>query len=239
MKSSLKERFKPLLPKFEKSYQKAAKAEDERQGYYRDQADKWFKAAIVLAVLLAASQYYGFVLGKQPKVKPYYVEMDERGNVTNIIAAENVEADISESARQKEVETWIENARSVTLDDVVNSDRTSRAYRQATPAAQRKLALYYESGGENGTPMAATYRSQDVTVTVKDFTISKRAGTNNSYSVRWKEEIYNRNTGSLIEGSPQPWVADITIAIVPPKNEQQLREFPLGVYIADFNWSQD
>ena len=178
-------------------------------------------------------------MGKQPKLTPYYVTINEQGNVTNIVKAEEVNWTVDEASRKKEIERFIENARSVTMDNVVNNQRTSEAYQQATAAAQRKLAFYFEKGGVDGDPMDAQARSEDVTVQLRDFTFSKRAGTQNSYVVRWKESIYSRTTGLLIKDSPQPWIADITIAIVPPENEKQLREFPLGVYIADYAWSQD
>ena len=239
MFNDLKKRITAVLPRFRSSYEKAVQEEDERQGYYRDQANRWFSISVGLAVLLAINQFYAFQLGKQPKLAPFYVTVNEQGEATNIINAEEVTWSVDEAARKREITRFITNSRTVSLDNVVNNTRTSEAYRQSTAAAQRKLALYFESGGEDGDPMAASSRSSDVTVQLTDFTLSKRAGTDSSYVVRWKEKIYSRTTGKLIENSPQPWIADITIAIVPPENEQQLREFPLGVYIADYAWSQN
>ena len=58
----------------------------------------------------------------------------------------------------------------------------------------------------------------------------------NSYQVRWNEEEYALDSA---QKTIVPMTGVFTVHLSPPKEEKDISNNPLGMYITDFNWSKD
>jgi type IV secretion system protein TrbF len=59
--------------------------------------------------------------------------------------------------------------------------------------------------------------------------------SDSSFQVKWTEQVYER--GSL--ASTTRWTAILTVVIRPPRNAEQLRRNPLGVFVNAVDWSRE
>ena len=65
--------------------------------------------------------------------------------------------------------------------------------------------------------------------------INKVAGTNNSYQIRWVENVYNK--GTLIDS--KRILGIFSIKIEQPRNLEELQQNPLGIKISDYHISNE
>jgi type IV secretion system protein VirB5 len=56
-----------------------------------------------------------------------------------------------------------------------------------------------------------------------------------TYQVQWRETTYDQGVAT----SSTNWTGLFTTKIQPPKNEQELRVNPLGIFITTFQWSRE
>ena len=74
------------------------------------------------------------------------------------------------------------------------------------------------------------------TVQVKIGSMLAMTDGSSSYQIRWTEEHYDIASGKK---TSMPMSGIFTIRLQPPKQQQDLEINPLGIFIADFNWTQE
>ena len=121
---------------------------------------------------------------------------------------------------------FIENVRSIPADGIVLRQNWLRAYDFATD----KGALFLNDYARANDPFAQLGKVQ-VSVEVS----SVIRASNDSFRVAWTERRYV--DGALAETAR--WSAILTIAVQTPRDPQALQKNPLGVFVANLNWSKE
>ncbi|MER9527142.1 conjugal transfer protein TrbF [Mesorhizobium sp. M0292] len=212
-------------PEPETPYQKAGQLWDERIGTARAQARNW--RLVAFCSLALSTGLSGGLLWQsmQGRVVPYVVEVDRFGEARAVAPAiQNYQPDDAQIAWH--LGRFIQSVRSVSTDAVLVRQSWLSAYDFATDRAALFLNEYAKANdpfGQIGT------RSVSVQVT------SVVRASDSSFQVKWTEQEFER--GSL--ASTTRWTAILTIVIRPPKNTDQLRKNPLGVFINAIDWSRE
>lgn len=206
-------------------YQKAGQLWDERIGSARVQARNWrFMAfgSLALAIGLSGGLMWQSM---QSRVVPYVVEVDRFGEARAVAPAVQ-DYEPSDAQIAWHLGRFISNVRAISTDPVLVRQNWLSAYDFATDRAALFLNEYAKANdpfGQIGT------RSVSVQVT------SVVRASDNSFQVKWTEQVYER--GSL--ASTSRWTAILTVVIRPPSNADQLRRNPLSVFINAIDWSRE
>lgn len=206
-------------------YQKAAQVWDERIGSARVQAHNWRLMALgslVVSLILAGMLLW---LGPSASTTPYIVEVDPHGGARAVGPAPEAYKP-SDAQIAFHLARFVENVRSLSIDPVVVRQNWLKAYDFVTDRAAVSLNDY----ARDNDPFSKVGRE---TIAVEVTSVVRASDA--SFQVRWLERIYDggalKNTRRL--------TGLFSIIITPPKTEDAVRKNPLGIYVHDFNWSED
>lgn len=210
----------PITP-----YQKASQAWDERIGSARVQARNWRLMAfgcLVLATAMAAGLVWR---AGQSTVTPYVVEISDSGQVRAVGEAAEaykpVDAQIAFHLMR-----FITDVRSLSIDPIVVRQNWLDAYTYTTDRGATALNAYAQAND----PFAAVGQ-KSVAVEIS----SVVRASDKSFQLRWIERTYIN--GSL--AGTERWTAILTTFLQPPRNVDQLRRNPLGIYVDALNWNRE
>ncbi len=212
-------------PEPETPYQRAAQAWDDRIGAARVQAGNWRLmafGALTLASGLAAALVWQ---GARGTVTPWVVEVDRLGAAQAVAPAEAGWRP-NDAQIAWHLARWIEQVRSVPADQVVQRQNWLRAYDYATAQGSRALNDY----ARNNDPFSGAGRTQvgvDVSSVIR--------ASPNSFRVSWSERRYQ--DGQL--AATERWTAILTVVLQPPRDAEQIRKNPLGVFVHALDWSRE
>jgi type IV secretion system protein VirB5 len=206
-------------------YQKAAQLWDERIGSARVQARNW--RLMAFGCLATTAGLGGGLLWQsmQSRVLPYVVEVDRLGEARSIAPA------VAEYRPTDPQIAWhlgrfIRNVRSISTDPVLVRENWLSAYDFVTDRAAIFLGEYARAND----PFAAIgTRSVSAQVT------SVVRASDTSFQVKWTESLFER--GSLVR--TERWTAILTILVQPPRNADDLRQNPLGIFVNAIDWSRE
>ncbi|WP_171181018.1 conjugal transfer protein TrbF [Ruegeria sp. HKCCD8929] len=206
-------------------YQKAAQVWDDRIGAARVQARNWRLMAFGCLILAAGLGVALIWHSTRGSVVPYVVEVDALGAAQAVAPAM---ADYSPSDPQIawHLARFIENVRQVPADPIVLRKNWLRAYDFATDRG----ALALNDHARINDPFARVGDSQ---VSVEVSSVIRASGE--SFRVAWTERRYE--TGQL--AATERWTAILTVTIQPPRDAEQLRANPLGIFVHAINWSKE
>lgn len=205
-------------------FAKARQEWDDRLGSLRAQADHWRRgawASLSVAGLLGVGLAW---VGAQTRVATYIVEVDQTGKPGRIQLLEPVYRPDKNLAGHF-IGRLVEQVRAIPSDPVVLSKNFSHAYRFITGTAKPKMDDYGR-GLESLIAEKAT-RSVEVQNVLE--------ASETSFQVTWSESTYR--SGALTDR--KSYIGLFTYLIQPPRDEQEVYENPLGVYLTDFNWSEN
>jgi type IV secretory pathway TrbF-like protein len=218
------ERYGDSTP-VETPYHRAAQVWDDRIGSARVQARSWRLMAFA-CVGLAAISLGAFIYAEQDThIATYVVPVDRYGRPGRIEAAER-------GYRPSQAETgyfvaeFVELVRAKSTDPVVLRQNWLKAYGFVSGDAQAGLSRH----ARDHDPFA---RLGQEAVTVEIVSVLPRSP--NSYQVQWREITFDQGLAS----PATRWTGLFTVAIRQPRNEEQLRANPLGLFITAFQWSRD
>jgi len=80
-------------------------------------------------------------------------------------------------------------------------------------------------------PFSAAKR--DTAVAVEVVSVVQRS--DGSFQVRWKETTYERGS----QTGATDWTGLFTTKVMPPKTSRAVFHNPLGVYVTNFNWTEE
>jgi type IV secretion system protein VirB5 len=198
---------------------------NERYGDYIAQARNWRLTAILalfIAVILAAGTVW---LAGQAKVVPYVVEVDKLGQ-SIAVARADVPTTPNAAIVRAQLASWIQDARSVSTDSIVERNTLTRVYSLIGATAKPYLDDWYRAHS----PFEAA-ASHTVSISI-DAVLPQSATT---YQVQWTEE--QRDRGGNHVGTSH-WVAQMTVGINPPSDEATILRNPLGIYVTQLSWTQ-
>ena len=199
---------------------------NERYGSYARAATAWRTIGLVSMTMAVIGFGYALYQSTQVKLVPYIVEVDQLGNS----AAGGFPAQI-EYADERVVRSmlgqWVTNFRSITPDTVVQTGYINRTYamlRRQDPSTEKVNAWF-----RNSSPFDQA-REKTVSVEINNVV----ALSNQSYQIDWTEIERDRQGREL---RTRRWRGVATVTLSPPQDEAIIRLNPIGLYLADFDWT--
>jgi type IV secretion system protein VirB5 len=210
----------------ETPYTLAAREWDSRIGSARVQARNWRYLAFAATagmLLLAVGLIH---LADKKQVATYVVEVDDLGRPGRItLASDAYQPTAAQSGYF--VGELVRLVRERPLDPVVLRKQWSKAYGflagDAIPAMNQYAAS--DTGMDAlGNRLARTVEISSILQRSKD-----------SYQVRWTETTYANGA----RRSTEQYTGLFTVALSPPKTEEEAFRNPLGLYVTSFTWSRE
>ena len=121
---------------------------------------------------------------------------------------------------------WVTKTRAKSIDPIVIRDNWTSAYHFVSGGAIGELNDYAKAHDP-----FANAGSEAVSVEI----VSVLARSPSTYQVQWRETTFDQGVASVSTN----WTGLFTTKLQPPKNEQELRVNPLGIYITAFQWSRE
>ncbi|SDH13911.1 conjugal transfer protein TrbF [Pelagibacterium luteolum] len=210
----------------ENPYIAARQEWSERYGQYVRAAEAWRVVAMLAMGMAIIGFGYALYQSTQVKFVPYIVEVDQHANaVLGGFPGQIEYAD--ERVVRAMLGQWVSNFRSVTPDTVVQTGYINRTYallRRQDPSTAKVSAWF-----RNQSPFDAA-RERTVSVEVN----SVVALSGETYQIDWTEIERDR---SGREAANRRWRGIATVVLSPPQDEAIIRLNPIGLYLADFEWT--
>ena len=196
--------------------------------YYRQAWHLWLSVFTNLALLaLVAVLVFAFIgLAHRTQIRPYVVEVDQHGTAVAFGPADEMAAP-DERMKLHTIALWLRAARTVTGDREIQRDLVWQAHAYTSDRAVNLLNAWWR----RDSPFA---RAEHHTVTIEILSILE-AGSLDQYKVQWKEHFHDPAGNPVRE---ERWEAFLTLAVDPPKVVEEVLTNPLGITIADFDWSR-
>lgn len=212
-------------PEPETPYQKAAQVWDDRIGSARVQARNWRYMALGSLFLSAGFATALVFQSARGSVVPWVVQVDRLGEAQAVAPAE---ADYQPTDPQIawHLARFVEQVRSVPSDPVIVRQNWLRAYDWTTDRGAAALNDYARVND----PFAKVGKQQiavDVSSVIR--------ASPDSFRVAWIERHYENGK----QAATQRWTAILTITLQPPRDAEQLKANPLGIYVNAMNWSRE
>ena len=189
----------------------------------------------VLCLLITLCAIAGVVyIGSQTKFVPYVVEVDKLGQPMAVAPASKAKK-VDQRVVRSTLSQWISNIRMVTPDIALQRKAILDVYAHLSiqdPATFK--ANEWLNSSEEQTPFN---KAKNKTVHVEVDSVI--AQTPDTWQVDWTEKERDRH-GKMLR-NPISMRALIKVYVAPPTpeiTEQQIRENPLGLFVEDFNWSE-
>lgn len=214
-------------------YLDSRRAWNETIGSALSQQRMWQIVAMI-SLLVALGAVGGVIhIGSQSRFVPYVVEVDKLGKVRAVEQAQKPGAP-DKRVVTSQVARFVESLRGVSPDMALQKRSILQVYSmlQSGSPASTKTQAFYTNPASN--PLQ---RAQQETVNVQITSVLPQ--TASTWQVDWTESTYDR-TGER-RGEATLMRALLTVKHLPPSastTEQQIRDNPLGVYVADYNWSK-
>lgn len=207
--------------------EEAASTWDERIGRAAVQAYNWRRMSLGLLIACVVLAVGLIIQSMKSTVVPYVVEVDRStGAIKNMGVLEENTSYTPQSAEMKFfIKEFIKNTREVPLDPIVYKTNWMKGYKFLTKDAATKFSTVAQNEKVN-----EKFGRETVQVTVNS--ILQIEGSN-SYHVNWSEESFSVGSG---EKKTTNMVGVFTVTVIPTKDEEILRDNPLGIYISDFNF---
>ncbi len=201
----------------------------ERYGSYVKQAYNWRLLAMLEAVALIIAVVGLLYLNTQTKLIPYVVAVDKIGQSFAVQPADRA-GPVDPRVVRAELANWIVKARSIITDRIVERRDIADVYGIVPDgtAARGYLDGYYQQKGNDPFDLA-TRETDEVDVTA----ILPISPT--TYTVQWNQitrDLHGKQVAT------HAWEASIGIAFQQPKDESQILQDPLGMYITTLSWTQ-
>ena len=206
-------------------YQRAAQVWDDRIGSARVQARNW--RLMAFGCLALAAGFAGALVWQsaQGTVTPWVVEVDRLGEARSVAPA-NVAYQPSDPQITFHLARFIEHVRGLPMDAIVLRQDWLRAYDFTTDRGAAALNDY----ARNNNPFDKIGKTQ-VAVEVS----SVIRASPDSFRIAWIERRYENGQLAVTER----WTAILTIIVETPRDLDQLRKNPLGIYVNAINWSKE
>lgn len=213
-------------PKQQSPFARAAQVWDDRIGGVRVQARNWRLMAFAsfgLTVALAGGLIYQ---STQTRVEAYVVEIDPAGRPGQVqLLGERYEPTAAQISFH--VSELVRKTRSRPIDPVVLKQNWDTAYRFLAGDAVVAMNDYAARADPFGTA------KRDTAVAVEVVSVVQRS--DGSFQVRWKETTYERGN----QTKANYWTGLFTTKVMPPRTSRAVFDNPLGVYVTNFNWTEE
>lgn len=210
-------------------YEKAKKEFLDFYGEMSARLHSWKLISFFMLITVIISVSGVVYLSTRSSLIPYVIEVDETGNAKGINPAYQVTYNPSEANIEYFLQNFVNKARWLSTDQVLQGN----FYQESIIFLTREMKEKYNQivKNENWTDMIKNGFSRDVQIE----SVNKVAGTEDSYQVRWTENLYKR--GAFFDSKKV--LAIFSIATEQPKNLEELQTNPLGIKITDFRMTNE
>lgn len=208
----------------------AAKREwNERYGSYVRQARMWQLMAFLCLSLATVSTGYALWIRQNTTYQPYVIAVDKIGMPVFAGFPERIEY-ADRRVIQSLLGDFVTNLRSVTTDGTMLKRNVERLYGFLITGdpATNKITAHFRTEGQDPFVRALTE-----TVSVQVRSIVPLSET--SYQIDWLE-IVRKPNGDEKARVGMRGVAHVQM--IPPQSEAVIRANPIGLYVKDFDWTQ-
>jgi type IV secretory pathway TrbF-like protein len=215
----------------ETAYMRARQEWDNRIGSAVVAAKNWRFLGVSAIALSAMLSVVIIVQSTQSKVIPVIVGIDpDRGSPV-------VFGKVPESYNPGPLSIkfflseFVHNVRSVPLDQVLLRKNWLKSYKFLRKVAADKL----NNLAQQDTSSNIKKDGSNI-VSVEPISVVQIPDTA-SYQVRWKETVYNAGDGRKID--EYTMVGTFTVELDAPRDEDQINQNPLGLFIKNFEWNKE
>lgn len=194
-------------------------------GEFAVQRSNWRLAAfggIAGMLLLSIGCLY---LGAQPKLRPYYIEVDTCSGDARVVGEAPTSYTIRELTLKKHLRDFVQTVRGVSLDKPDMQRRLTEVFYQLTPKGKK----LFEQFMTERNPM---YQREPVLVEVTAVLLSTGA----TYDVRWMEKRYNDRMDLQ---ATEVYRGLFTVVEQTPRGKDEMDHNPMGLFIDQFSWSRE
>lgn len=220
--------FKPAED-YENPYSRYTRAKQEYAddvGQAKKEAHHWRIFAFVTIILLAGSIWGNIYLSNKNTITPYVIEIDNQSgvvmSVNKVISAEFKPGDLS---IKNKISRFIKNIRSISTDSIVVRENYQSAYKMLTRRCRDIFIAYRDK-------FKPKSKIGKKAISVDNFIITKI--TKHSFQAEWTENEFDIGEINAKAGQNR-YTGTFTIKVLKVKNEEQLKENPLGIYIDEFH----
>ncbi len=203
---------------------------DERYGDLITRAKHWRMVSFV-AMAVAFIAVGGLIMvAKQTRLVPFVVAIDQLGRpVASGVAAET-QGKLDERVLQASVADFVTRWRGVTIDWTAQRALIDRVFAQIGQGSRAQVAIsdWYRSNSPQ-------QRGEQGTVEIEIKTVLATT-VEKTFEVEWTET--KRLATGQMAGKPEAFKGMFTIALNPPKTEEEGRGNPLGIYVTNATWSR-
>lgn len=210
-------------------YEKAKKEFLDFYGEMSARLHSWKLISFFMLILVIISVSGVVYLSTRSSLIPYVIEVDDTGNAKGINPAYQVNYEPTEANIQYYLQNFVNKSRWISADEVLQG----KFYIEAVSFLSKEMKEKFDEvvRAENWTELLKNGITRDVQIE----SISKVAGTQDSYQVRWTESVYKR--GDFID--TKKFLGIFSIKIVQPKNLEELQTNPLGIKIIDYHMANE
>lgn len=210
-------------------YEKAKKEFLDFYGEMSARLHSWKLISFFMLILVIISVSGVVYLSTRSLLIPYVIEVDDTGNAKGINPAYQVNYEPTEANIQYYLQNFVNKSRWISADEVLQG----KFYIEAVSFLSKEMKEKFDEvvRAENWTELLKNGITRDVQIE----SISKVAGTQDSYQVRWTESVYKR--GDFID--TKKFLGIFSIKIVQPKNLEELQTNPLGIKIIDYHMANE
>jgi type IV secretion system protein TrbF len=209
-------------------YLAARKAWDERYGDLISRARHWRLAAFVSMAVAAMAVAGLIIISRQTRLVPFVVAVDALGRTVGagVAAPENFKVD--EKVMKITVADFVASWRGITIDWELQRKQIDKVFSMIGQSSRAQVAIsdWYRSDPPDK-------RGREGTVEID--IVSVLATGDKAWEVQWTE------TKRLATGQFQAkdtYRGVLTVAVNPPKTEEEGRLNPLGVFVTNATWAR-
>ena len=176
-----------------------------------------------------ANTYLGFRASNNIKLIWTRVEKNTGAIVgTDVVTKNNMK--VGEDEIKYFIQKFVLDVRTVSMDKKYYNDKIQEQSFYLTNASQEKLNNMVRNDG------ILTLISERRTSSAKIISVNKVTNTNNTYQVRWSEEIFGPNGE---KNETRNYIGMFTVDYAVLNTEEEYLKNPLGIIIKDFSISRE
>lgn len=215
-----------MLGENKSSYDKVKAVLDNRMARSLDQTRHWRLISMFCLFLLTLSVVGNIYLGRQSKHIPYVVAVQQSGEPAVLNAAAGMSGPTLNRAISFFLTRFVMLAREIPADPVLLRDNMGKLFQLVSMQGKTLLASKFKEISPSD-----EFREKNRALKIASvLEVSKGV-----YHLDWFEAEYDKQGQKIAE---YPMRGTFKIAMLEPKNEAQIRENPLGIFIDYFSWTR-
>ena len=200
---------------------------DERFAFHAATAQRFFWMGLAGLLMGGVGLGFGIWAASQSEYVPYLVRVDDLGRAEALPQPATLE-EWPTSVVKRELQTFVERARSIPADREILERNLHRLYRfmPTTSPAYHRLTEAYEAAETN--PIARWDR-ETVTITVTSVTYAGGS----SWRVEWDERVSARESGEVL--TEERYIAVLVLGPQARVGREELEANPLGLMVENID----